>query len=85
MMTAAAADKLKNKLPRMNGSARRETYCSQAVQELITSFYSKRLGPSGVLIHGQNSHTPPRQLHTGCRELVNRVKDFPVHIKIPDF
>jgi hypothetical protein len=72
LITATYCWRIINRLPCMNHTARRETEYRQAVHKLITSLYSKRYRPSGMLIHRQNLFAPRSN---GCREEVNKVNN----------
>jgi hypothetical protein len=56
----------------MNRTARRETYCRQAVHKLITSLHSKCSLLSGMLMHLQNSYAPHGKQRTARREAQSR-------------
>jgi hypothetical protein len=45
---------------------------SSSDPQLLTSLYSKRYRPSGILIHRQNSYAPRSKRHTGRRETQSR-------------
>jgi hypothetical protein len=61
---------------------RRETWCRQAVQKLIsTSLHSKRYRPPAMPIHRQNSYAPRSKRRSSRRESDNKVRKFCI---IPD-